>query len=73
MNTQTVGNKGDQTNNALSFITKLKQNPKMLLLISGVVIIAIIMMALLWLKEEKYGVLFSNINDKDGGENVGQL
>lgn len=73
MNTQTVGNKGDQTNNALSFITKLKQNPKMLLLISGVVIIAIIMMALLWLKEEKYGVLFSNINDKDGGEIVGQL
>ncbi|WP_181414279.1 flagellar basal-body MS-ring/collar protein FliF [Frischella perrara] len=73
MNTQTVGNKGSATSNALSFINRLKQNPKMLLLIGGVIVTAIIMMALLWLKEDKYGVLFSNVSNQDGGEIVSQL
>lgn len=73
MNTQTVGNKGSTASNALSFINRLKQNPKMLLLIGGVIVTAIIMMALLWLKEDKYGVLFSNVSNQDGGEIVSQL
>ena len=73
MNTQTVGNKGSAASNALSFINRLKQNPKMLLLIGGVIVTAIIMMALLWLKEDKYGVLFSNVSNQDGGEIVSQL
>lgn len=73
MNTQTVGNKGSATSNALAFINRLKQNPKMLLLIGGVIVTAIIMMALLWLKEDKYGVLFSNVSNQDGGEIVSQL
>jgi len=68
MNTQTVGNKGSAASNALSFINRLKQNPKMLLLIGGVIVTSIIMMALLWLKEDKYGVLFSNVSNQDGGE-----
>lgn len=73
MNTQTVGNKGSAASNALAFINRLKQNPKMLLLIGGVIVTAIIMMALLWLKEDKYGVLFSNVSNQDGGEIVSQL
>ncbi|WP_276902895.1 flagellar basal-body MS-ring/collar protein FliF [Frischella perrara] len=73
MNTQTVGNKGSAASNALSFINRLKQNPKMLLLIGGVIVTAIIMMALLWLKEDKFGVLFSNVSNQDGGEIVSQL
>lgn len=73
MNSQTVGNKGEQSTNTLSFINKLKQNPKMLLLIGGVIVIAIVMITILWLKEDKYGVLFNNISDKDGGEIVSQL
>lgn len=73
MNTQTVGNKGSAASNALSFINRLKQNPKMLLLIGGVIVTAIIMIALLWLKEDKYGVLFSNVSNQDGGEIVSQL
>ena len=73
MNTQTVGNKGSAASNALSFINRLKQNPQMLLLIGGVIVTAIIMMALLWLKEDKYGVLFSNVSNQDGGEIVSQL
>ncbi|OCG23673.1 flagellar M-ring protein FliF [Gilliamella sp. wkB108] len=73
MDSQSVGNKGKSRLNKLPFVNQLKQNHKMLLLIAGVVIIAIVSIAYLWLKDESYGVLFSNLNDKDGGEIIGQL
>ena len=73
MDSQTVGNKGKSLFNKLPFINQFKQNRKMLLLIIGVVIVAISSIAYLWLKDDDYGVLFSNLNDKDGGEIISQL
>ncbi|QYN47769.1 flagellar basal-body MS-ring/collar protein FliF [Gilliamella sp. ESL0405] len=73
MDSQTVGNKGKSLFNKLPFINQFKQNRKMLLLIIGVVIVAISSIAYLWLKDDNYGVLFSNLNDKDGGEIISQL
>jgi flagellar M-ring protein FliF len=70
---QTVGTKDESIVNKLPFINKLKQNRKMLLLIVGVIILSIICLAYLWIKDESYGVLFSNLNDKDGGEIISQL
>ncbi|PXZ03760.1 flagellar M-ring protein FliF [Gilliamella apicola] len=73
MDSQTEGNKGESILNKLPFINQLKQNQKMLLLIIGVVLIAISSIAYLWLKSDNYGVLFSNLNEKDGGEIISQL
>ena len=50
MTSQTVGKKGESILNKLPFINQLKQNPKMLMLIAGVVILAILSMAYLWMK-----------------------
>ncbi|MCX8581834.1 MULTISPECIES: flagellar basal-body MS-ring/collar protein FliF [unclassified Gilliamella] len=73
MDSQSVGNKGESILNKLPFINQLKQNRKMLLLIVGVIVIAISSITYLWLKSDDYGVLFSNLNDKDGGEIISQL
>jgi flagellar M-ring protein FliF len=66
-------NKGESILNKLPFINQLKENRKMLLLIIGVIAIAISSITYLWLKNDAYGVLFSNLNDKDGGEIISQL
>ncbi|MCO6544804.1 MAG: flagellar M-ring protein FliF [Gilliamella sp.] len=73
MASQTVNNKGESILNKLPFINQLKQNTKMALLIAAVIIIAIISFIYLWAKDESYAVLFSNLNDKDGGEIISQL
>ncbi|OCG05322.1 flagellar basal-body MS-ring/collar protein FliF [Gilliamella sp. wkB112] len=73
MDSQNTGNKDKSKLNKLPFINQLKQNYKMVLPIVGVIIIAIASIIYLWLKDEAYGVLFSNLNDKDGGEIISQL
>ena len=73
MDSQAVGNKGESILSKLPFINQLKINRKMLLLIVGVIVIAISSITYLWLKDDNYGVLFSNLNDKDGGEIISQL
>lgn len=54
-------------------LNKLKANPKIPFLIAGAAAIAIIVVAFLWAHSTPYGVLFGNVNDKDGGEIVSQL
>ncbi|MCX8712966.1 flagellar M-ring protein FliF [Gilliamella sp. B2969] len=73
MDSQTVGNKGESILSKLPFINQFKQNRKMLLLVAGVVVLAISSIAYLWLKDDNYGVLFSQLSDKDGGEIISQL
>lgn len=76
MDTQTVGygSREEPVSASSSFTNMVKQNAKMFLLIAGVAIIAIIILTVLWAKNEQhYGVLFSNIEDKDGGEIITQL
>ncbi|NUF49068.1 flagellar basal-body MS-ring/collar protein FliF [Gilliamella sp. ESL0250] len=73
MASEAVNNKGESILNKLPFVNQLKQNTKMALLIAGVITIAIISFIYLWAKDESYSVLFSNLNDKDGGEIISQL
>ncbi|MWP61885.1 flagellar basal-body MS-ring/collar protein FliF [Gilliamella sp. Pas-s25] len=73
MASEAVNNKGESILNKLPFVNQLKQNTKMALLIAGVITIAMISFIYLWAKDESYSVLFSNLNDKDGGEIISQL
>ncbi|SCC23595.1 flagellar basal-body MS-ring/collar protein FliF [Gilliamella intestini] len=73
MASETVNNKGESIFNKLPFADQLKQNKKMALLIAGVITMAIVSFIYLWAKDESYSVLFSNLNDKDGGEIISQL
>ncbi len=73
MASQTVDGKGESTLNKLPFINQIKQNAKMAGSIAAVIAIAIISIIYLWVKDASYSVLFSNLNDKDGGEIISQL
>lgn len=52
---------------------RLRANPKIPLLIAASAAIAIVVALLLWVKSPDYRVLYSNINDRDGGAIVTQL
>lgn len=52
---------------------RLRTNPKMPLLIAASAAIAIVVALLLWVKSPNYQVLYSNLNDRDGGAIVTQL
>lgn len=73
MASQTVDGKGESKLNKLPFINQIKQNTKMAWSIAAVIAIAIISIIYLWVKDDSYSVLFSNLNDKDGGEIISQL
>ncbi|MCX8657209.1 flagellar M-ring protein FliF [Gilliamella sp. B2894] len=73
MASQTVDGKGESILNKLPFINQIKQNAKMAWSIAAVIAIAIISIIYLWAKNDSYSVLFSNLNDKDGGEIISQL
>ncbi|CAI1571569.1 Flagellar M-ring protein [Serratia quinivorans] len=53
--------------------SRLRANPKIPLLIAASAAIAIVVALLLWAKSPDYRVLYSNINDRDGGAIVTQL
>ena len=73
MASQTVDGKGESILNKLPFINQIKHNAKMAGSIAAVIAIAIISIIYLWVKDDSYSVLFSNLNDKDGGEIISQL
>lgn len=73
MASQTVDGKGESKLNKLPFINQIKQNAKIAWSIAAVIAIAIISIIYLWAKDDSYSVLFSNLNDKDGGEIISQL
>lgn len=52
---------------------RLRANPKIPMLIAASAAIAIVVALLLWVKSPDYRVLYSNINDRDGGAIVTQL
>lgn len=52
---------------------RLRANPKIPLLIAASAAIAIVVALLLWVKSPDYRVLYSNLNDRDGGAIVAQL
>jgi flagellar M-ring protein FliF len=56
-----------------AFINRLRANPKIPLAIAAAAAVAIVVVLTLWAKAPTYRVLFSNLNDKDGGAIVTQL
>ncbi len=60
-------------NGLTAFITRLRANPKIPLAIAAAAALAIVVVMMLWAKAPTYRVLFSNLNDKDGGAIVTQL
>ncbi|MEC5318494.1 flagellar basal-body MS-ring/collar protein FliF [Brenneria populi subsp. brevivirga] len=54
-------------------IGRLRANPKIPLLIAAAAAVAIVVALALWAKGPDYRVLYSNINDRDGGAIVNEL
>ncbi|NIG98630.1 MAG: flagellar basal body M-ring protein FliF [Serratia symbiotica] len=57
----------------LAIWNRLRVNPRMPLLIAASAAIAIVVALLLWVKSPDYQVLYSSLNDRDGGAIVNQL
>lgn len=60
-------------NGLLALWNRLRANPKIPLLIAASAAIAIVVALMLWAKSPDYRVLYSNLNDRDGGAIVTQL
>lgn len=58
---------------AQEWLTRLRANPKIPLIVAGAAAIAIVVALALWAKQPDYKVLYSNLADRDGGEIVTQL
>ncbi|CAI0753342.1 flagellar basal-body MS-ring/collar protein FliF [Serratia entomophila] len=65
---------GESRDNGLQAMwNRLRANPKIPLLVAASAAIAIVVALLLWVKSPDYRVLYSNLNDRDGGAIVTQL
>ena len=65
---------GESRDSGLSALwSRLRSNSKIPLLIAASAAIAIVVALLLWAKSPDYRVLYSNLNDRDGGAIVTQL
>ncbi|CAI1503701.1 flagellar basal-body MS-ring/collar protein FliF [Serratia entomophila] len=65
---------GESRDNGLQAMwNRLRTNPKIPLLVAASAAIAIVVALLLWVKSPDYRVLYSNLNDRDGGAIVTQL
>ncbi|BCG08964.1 MULTISPECIES: flagellar basal-body MS-ring/collar protein FliF [Buttiauxella] len=60
-------------NKTQEWLTRIRANPKIPLMVAGAATIAIIMALVLWAKAPDYKVLYSNLADQDGGAIVTQL
>lgn len=57
----------------LEWMSRLRANPKVPLIVAGAAAIAIIVAMVLWAKAPDYRTLYSNLSDQDGGAIVTQL
>ena len=58
---------------SLEWMSRLRANPKVPLIMAGAAAIAIVVAMVLWAKQPDYRTLFSNLSDQDGGAIVTQL
>ncbi|MEQ9859851.1 flagellar basal-body MS-ring/collar protein FliF [Pectobacterium cacticida] len=72
MNASLAGAAGGK-NSVGEILNRIRANPKIPLLIAAAAAIAIVVALVLWAKGPDYRVLYSNINDRDGGEIVSEL
>ncbi|RAU46716.1 flagellar basal body M-ring protein FliF [Pseudocitrobacter sp. RIT415] len=57
----------------LEWVSRLRANPKIPLMVASAAAVAIIVAMVLWAKSPDYRTLFSNLSDQDGGAIVSQL
>ncbi|CNK69423.1 flagellar basal-body MS-ring/collar protein FliF [Yersinia proxima] len=72
MNASITGGE-NRENTFTTTLARLRANPKIPLLIAAAAAVAIIVALMLWAKSPDYRVLYSNLNDRDGGDIVTQL
>ncbi len=72
MNASITGGE-NRENTFTTTLTRLRANPKIPLLIAAAAAVAILVALMLWAKSPDYRVLYSNLNDRDGGDIVTQL
>ncbi|CAM6699428.1 flagellar basal-body MS-ring/collar protein FliF [Leclercia adecarboxylata] len=58
---------------SLEWMSRLRANPKVPLIVAGAAAIAIVVAMVLWAKQPDYRTLFSNLSDQDGDAIVTQL
>ncbi|ROP58328.1 flagellar M-ring protein FliF [Enterobacter sp. BIGb0383] len=73
MNAATNGNNIKKPADLMAIIERVRSNPRVIFLIAAAAALSIIIALLFWAKAPDYRVLFSNINDRDGGDIVAQL
>ncbi|MGM7764321.1 flagellar basal-body MS-ring/collar protein FliF [Yersinia enterocolitica] len=72
MNASITGGE-NRENTFTTTLARLRANPKIPLLIAAAAAVAILVALMLWAKSPDYRVLYSNLNDRDGGDIVTQL
>ncbi|HFQ7286416.1 TPA: flagellar basal-body MS-ring/collar protein FliF [Yersinia enterocolitica] len=72
MNASITGGE-NRENTFTTTLARLRANPKIPLLIAAAAAVAILVALILWAKSPDYRVLYSNLNDRDGGDIVTQL
>ncbi|HIF0143901.1 TPA: flagellar basal-body MS-ring/collar protein FliF [Yersinia enterocolitica] len=72
MNASITGGE-NRENTFTTTLARLRANPKIPLLIAASAAVAILVALMLWAKSPDYRVLYSNLNDRDGGDIVTQL
>lgn len=60
-------------NKATEWLTRLRANPKIPLIVASAAAVAIVVALVLWAKTPDYRVLYNNLADQDGGAIVTQL
>lgn len=73
MSTVKSSSSSPNKNSFTSVLNNLRANPKVPLLIAAAAAIAVVVALAMWAKTPDYRVLYSNINDRDGGAIVAQL
>lgn len=73
MSTVKNGSTGQGKNPFMPILEHLRSHPKISAAIAAAAAIAIVVVLALWAKSPDYRVLYSNINDRDGGDIVAQL
>lgn len=73
MSTVKSSSSSPNKNSFTSVLNSLRANPKVPLLIAAAAAIAVVIALAMWAKTPDYRVLYSNINDRDGGAIVAQL
>ncbi|WP_426144911.1 flagellar basal-body MS-ring/collar protein FliF [Polaromonas sp. DSR2-3-2] len=73
MSTLAAGTGAQAAPGALPFLQQLRANPRLPLMIGAAFAVAVIAAMWMWSRQPDYGVLYSNLSDRDGGAIIATL